>query len=98
PTTEIKVMTETNVLLGRRYRNASSSSNGKPDMGGKLWDRRRGVNETYPRNLPIHPVQTPPPGIHSEAAWVPTLKRNCSPAAAGVKRRPGTNCSTGITP
>jgi hypothetical protein len=26
------VMTETNVLLGRRYRNASSSSKGKPDM------------------------------------------------------------------
>jgi hypothetical protein len=36
PSTEIKVMTETNVLLGRRYRKASSSSNGSRDMGGKL--------------------------------------------------------------
>ena len=32
PMTEIKVMTETNVRLGRRYRSASSSSNGNRDM------------------------------------------------------------------
>src|SRR5262245_46609079 len=32
PSTEIKVMTETNVLLGRRYRSASSSSNGSRDI------------------------------------------------------------------
>ena len=36
PSTEIKVMTETNVLLGRRYRSASSSSNGNRDMRAKL--------------------------------------------------------------
>ncbi len=36
PSTEIKVITETNVLLGRRYRSASSNSNGNPDMRGKL--------------------------------------------------------------
>ena len=38
PSTEIKVMTETNVLLGRRYRSASSSSNGSRDMGGTYGD------------------------------------------------------------
>src|SRR5258706_16412490 len=46
PSTEIKVMTETNVLLGRRYRSASSSSNGKRDMGGKLKGERTRVNES----------------------------------------------------
>ena len=46
PKTEIKVMTETNVLLGRRYRNASSSSNGKPDMGGKVRGPKLRVNES----------------------------------------------------
>ena len=35
PSTEIKVMTETKVLLGRRYRSASSSSNGNRDMRGE---------------------------------------------------------------
>jgi hypothetical protein len=34
PNTEIKVMTETNVRLGRKYRNASNNSNGKRDMAG----------------------------------------------------------------
>ncbi len=34
PRTEIKVMIETNVRLGRRYRNASNNSNGKRDMAG----------------------------------------------------------------
>ena len=43
PSTEIKVITETNVLLGRRYRSASSSSNGNPDMRPKL-DAGRAVS------------------------------------------------------
>jgi hypothetical protein len=34
PMTEIKVMIETNVRLGRRYRRANSNSNGKRDMAG----------------------------------------------------------------
>src|SRR2546422_11742579 len=45
PSTEIKVMNETNVLLGRRYRSASSSSNGKPDMGRRLDSLAASVNE-----------------------------------------------------
>ena len=40
PTTEIKVITETNVLLGRRYLNARSNSNGSPDMCAKLTGAR----------------------------------------------------------
>src|SRR6266404_4492758 len=44
PSTEIKVMTETKVLLGRRYRIASSSSNGNPDMRGKLVGTGQDVN------------------------------------------------------
>ena len=44
PSTEISVMTETNVLLGRRYRNASIISKGNPDMSGRLKAPSRGVN------------------------------------------------------
>jgi hypothetical protein len=32
PTIDIKVMTDTNVLLGRKYRSASINSNGNRDM------------------------------------------------------------------
>ena len=46
PSTEIKVMTETKVLLGRRYRSASSSSNGNRDMRAKLNGPKRRVNES----------------------------------------------------
>ncbi len=46
PSTEIKVITETKVLLGRRYRSASSSSNGNRDMGAKLNGIKRRVNES----------------------------------------------------
>ena len=45
PSTEIRVMTETKVLLGRRYRSASSSSKGNPDMRAKLDGARPGVNQ-----------------------------------------------------
>src|ERR1035438_6699703 len=44
PSTEIEVMTETKVLLGRRYRSASSSSNGNRDMRAKLNAPTRRVN------------------------------------------------------
>ena len=46
PSTEINVITETNVLLGRRYRSASSSSNGNPDMRAKLDGPPRSVNQS----------------------------------------------------
>src|SRR5438105_9619358 len=42
PTTEIKVMTETNVRLGRRYRKASNSSKGRPDMRRQAKGREGG--------------------------------------------------------
>src|ERR1035437_3784753 len=44
PSTEIRVITETKVLLGRRYRSASSSSNGNRDMRAKLIGPRGRVN------------------------------------------------------
>ena len=34
PRTEISVMIETKVRLGRKYRSASNNSNGKRDMAG----------------------------------------------------------------
>jgi hypothetical protein len=40
------VITETNVLLGRRYRSASSSSNGNRDMPAKLDAGPPYVNES----------------------------------------------------
>ena len=49
PSTEIEVMTETKVLLGRRYRSASSSSNGNRDMGAKLNARTGGVKASWGR-------------------------------------------------
>ena len=44
PTMEISVITETTVRLGRKYRSASSSSNGSPDMCAKLTGGRLRVN------------------------------------------------------
>ncbi len=44
PSTEINVITETKVLLGRRYRSANRSSNGNRDMGAKLDGPARSVN------------------------------------------------------
>src|SRR5439155_24289010 len=46
PSTEINVMTETNVLLGRRYRSASSSSNGRRDMCGQAKHACNGCQRT----------------------------------------------------
>jgi hypothetical protein len=40
PTMEINVITETNVLLGRRYLSASSNSKGKRDIGGESSKRQ----------------------------------------------------------
>ena len=47
PTTEMRVITETNVRLGRKYRNASSSSKGNPDMaaGYSKTQKRKGKTE-----------------------------------------------------
>jgi hypothetical protein len=36
PRTDISVITETKVRFGRKYRKASSNSNGNRDMGRKL--------------------------------------------------------------
>src|SRR5437667_4569413 len=47
PSTEIKVMTETNVLLGRRYRKARSSSNGSRDMGPQAKGRTMDCQRRY---------------------------------------------------
>src|SRR5258708_31076208 len=44
PSTEISVITETKVLLGRKYLTASSSSNGSRDMCRKLNGPLHGVN------------------------------------------------------
>src|ERR1041385_390252 len=48
PSTEINVITETNVLLGRRYRIASSSSNGRRDMCGQAKRRAGGCQRVGP--------------------------------------------------
>src|SRR2546428_12874033 len=52
PSTEIKVMTETNVLLGRRYRNASSSSKGRPDMRTEARTRATACQRSSDQVLP----------------------------------------------
>ena len=52
PSTEIKVITETKVLLGRRYRSASSSSNGSPDMRRNVNRAPRSVNANA--GMPFH--------------------------------------------
>ncbi len=45
PSTDIRVITETNVLLGRKYRIASSTSNGNGDIVGRTLNARvLGVN------------------------------------------------------
>src|SRR5437773_8836805 len=46
----------------------------------------------------LRSVQTTPSQVVSELAWAGMLKRTCWRAAAGAKRRPGTNCSICITP
>src|SRR6266478_6468716 len=63
PSTEINVITETNVLLGRRYRSASSSSNGKRDMRRKA---RRGRGACQ---------RGPPRGAYPDQAWSPGFSR-----------------------
>src|SRR3989442_1606988 len=66
PSTEIKVMTETKVLLGRRYRSASSSSNGNPDMRGKLVGTRWDVNALGAGTRHARYPLPPPAGLLSE--------------------------------
>ena len=48
-------MTETNVLLGRTYRKANSSSNGNPDMGRSLRAPGGGVkgDRLLPKERPL---------------------------------------------
>src|SRR6266542_6660073 len=45
PITEIKVMTETNVRLGRKYRRARNNSNGSLDIARRLDGGGGSVNE-----------------------------------------------------
>ena len=67
PSTEIKVMTETKVLLGRRYRSASSSSNGNRDMQAKLDAAPPYVNESRSAMRPS-PLTSPALRLHSRTA------------------------------
>jgi hypothetical protein len=64
PSTEINVMTETKVLLGRRYRSASSSSNGNRDMRAKLDAPAHRVNES--RQRAFHTLDTAKVSPHSQ--------------------------------
>src|ERR1019366_2463270 len=70
PSTEIKVITETNVLLGRRYRSASSSSNGNPDMRPNLDGGPRPVNQSRNHGclqffIPVLRSEIAEDGLHS---------------------------------
>src|SRR5690242_13732924 len=49
PTIEMRVMTETNVRLGRKYRSARNNSNGSRDIRQRLVRRGRSVNEPAAR-------------------------------------------------
>src|SRR6266478_1832522 len=75
PSTEIKVITETNVLLGRRYRSASSNSNGNPDMRGKLSAAASPVNARMSRLDIARIFPHPPKLVQHEPSPVSEMKR-----------------------
>src|SRR5204862_6599555 len=93
PSTEIKVMTETKVLLGRRYRSASSSSNGNPDMRGKLVGTRWDVNALGAGTTHARYLLPPPAGLLSSCdknVWLAQAALFCEPL--NRKPRPSLRC------
>ena len=78
PSTEISVITETKVLLGRKYLTASSSSNGSRDMRRTLNGSLGGVNElNCARKAELRQAQTKDQGLvelglpNQNSVWPP---------------------------